>query len=136
MASFITQAETKRYLDSRTNSVYYAPGDSEIVFFTTPPTKVGTDGTELTGGGYARVTVGFGTAVNGSAGRTGQTSNDVGFTVTNMPVASTSVVGYALADSVTHEIWFVNDSWTPTNAFAVGGNMNVAAGALVLFGNN
>ena len=136
MASFLTQAETKRYLDSRCNSVYYAPGDSEVVFFTVPPTKVGSDGTELTGGGYARVVVSFGAAVNGSAGRTGQVSNDAAFTILNMPVASTAVVGYALADSVTHEIWFVNDSWTPTAAFAAGGNMAVGVGALVLFGSN
>src|SRR5262245_12089692 len=136
MADFITQDETKRYLDSRTNSVYYAPGDSELVLFTTPPTKVGTDGTEVAGGGYTRPTVSFATAVNGSSGRTGQTSNDAGVTITNMPVASTAILGYGLADTATNEIWFVNDTWTPTNAFAIGGNFHIEPGELVLFGEN
>jgi hypothetical protein len=53
-----------------------------------------------------------------------------------MPVASTAVVGYGLADTTTHEVWFVNDSWTPTDPFAVGGNFHIAIGALELFGNN
>ena len=39
MASWLTPAETKRYIESRTRSTYYEPGESELVLFTTPPTS-------------------------------------------------------------------------------------------------
>ena len=133
MASFLTEEETILYLNSRTNSIAYDAGTSEVVFFTVPPTKAGTDGTELAGGGYERVLVSFGTATAGSSGRTGQVANDAAFAIENMPVASIDVVGYALAVGETGRIWFVKDDWTPTEEFAVGGTMNVPAGALVLY---
>lgn len=136
MASFLTEAFTIDVLNSKTNSIGYAAGDSELVLFTDPPTKAGTDGVEVVGGGYARQIVQFGTATAGSAGRTGQVVNEASVLISNMPVASADVVGYALADAVTHEIWFVNDSWTPTETFAVGGNFSAPVGALVLYGNN
>ena len=136
MASFLTEEETILYLNSRTNSIAYDAGTSEVVFFTVPPTKAGDDGTELAGGGYARVIVPFGTATAGSSGRTGQVANDAAISIENMPVAWDDVVGWALAVGETGRIWFVNDSWTPDEEFAVGGTMNVAAGSLVIYGTS
>lgn len=137
MASFLTPAETKRYLDSRTNSIYYEPGNSELVIFTVPPTitdETGSDGTEVTGGGYTRVVVDFGPAATGSAGRTGQVANAASITIADMPVDSTLIQGYALADAATHEIWYVNDGWVPSTPFDVGGNLHIGVDELQLYG--
>ena len=126
---FLTEPETIRYLDERT-------AGSELVIFTSPPTKAGDDGTEVVGGGYSRQAVPFAPATAGSVGRTGQVANDSSVSFANMPVASSGVQGWGLADAATDEVWYVDPNWTPTEAFDVGGNLNIAAGALVLYGEN
>ena len=134
MASWLTPAETKRYIESRTRSVYYEPGEAELVVFTTPPTmadETGSDGVEVA---VTRPVLSFSAAVDGASGRTGQAATNAAVSVASMPVASTDVVGYGFADVVTNEIWFVNDGWTPTESFAVGGTLHIAAGELDFFG--
>ena len=126
---FLTEAETIRYLDERT-------AGSELVLFTDPPTKVGTDGTEVVGGGYLRPAVPFAPATAGTFGQTGRVANDSGVTIPNMPVASTAVQGFGLADAATDEIWYVDPDWTPTKPFAAGEDFHADAGALVLYGEN
>ena len=134
MASWLTQAESKRYIDSRTRSVYYEPGESELVLFTTPPTmadETGSDGAEVA---VTRPGLSFAAATDGTAGLTGLAVTNAAVSIASMPVASTDVHGYGFADVVTHEVWFVNDSWVPTEAFAVGGTFHAAAGELSIFG--
>ena len=136
MATFLTEDCTKAVLDAKMNGVYMLEGGSELVLFTAPPTKVGTDGTEVAGGDYARVTIPVGSAVAGSAGRTGQNVSTGGLLFSNMPVDNTDVVGYGYADTITHDIWFVNDSWTPAATFGIGDDYLIPAAALVTFGIN
>ena len=134
MASWLTQAESKRYIDSRTRSVYYEPGESELVLFTTPPTmadETASDGVEVA---VTRPTLEFAAATVGTAGLTGLAVTNAAVSIASMPVADTDIHGYGFADVVTHEIWFVNDSWTPTETFAVGGTFFAAAGELTIFG--
>ena len=133
MASWLTPAESKRYINSRTRSTFYEAGEAELVLFTTPPTmadETGSDGDEVA---VTRPILAFSEAVDGSAGRSGQGVTNAPVTIASMPVASGDIHGYGFADSVTHEVWFVNDSWTPSESFAVGGNFVVAAGELDFF---
>lgn len=113
MADFLTRSAGKAYLDSLTNLV--------VALYTAPPTE-STAGTELTGGGYSRQPYSTPVAANGLAG---ETARRVGTNIlfTNMPVASSAILGLALIDSLSGEIVAVDDTWTPSSSFAVGGNL-------------
>ena len=126
---FLSEAETIRYLNERTAA-------SELVVFTSPPTKAADDGTEVVGGGYSRQAAPFAPATAGSAGRTGQVINDSSITIPNMPVAWDAIAGWGLAEVGASDPWFIEPNWTPTEEFPVGGNLNIPAGALVLYGEN
>lgn len=87
--------ETKILQHVFTGVPYTAPVTIYLALYTVSPTDVGTDGTEVVGGGYVRQPVAwvFGT---GGAGKVSNNA-DVGFT--NMPVST--VVAAVLMDAVT-----------------------------------
>jgi hypothetical protein len=137
VAVFLTPAHTMRLIALSTNSTYVEPHDSTLVLFTDPPSMGsldGSDGVEVVGGGYARPVVDFGDPTPGVAGRTGQGTNVSAVSIPDMPVASSEIVGLGLANAQTGEIWIVDDSWTPSVDFEVGGGFTLAPHELDLFG--
>lgn len=137
MATFLTQQAGKEFLDFKMGSVYTAPGDSELVLYTVPPTKVGTDGTELAGGGYDAPLITVGAAVNGTSGRTAQITNTNGLLFSDMPVDFADITGFGLRTPGASSPWLVNDSWTPTDTAKLAGeSLFIPAGALTVFSTN
>lgn len=129
MPSGFTENKTQAIIDDALQGV-------ELVIFTTAPTFAddASDGVEVVGGGYDSPAVVFGPAVDGTGVRTGQTANTSQALIQNMPVASSAVNGYGLRYTATGVIFFVDQDWTPTDAFTVGGNLLVQPGDLVIYG--
>ena len=134
MATFVTQSVGKSLLDAIMGAgSYVGPSSVKVALFTVAPTEVAGTGTELTGGGYARALLSSSAAVNGSSGRTAQRTSSAALLFTNMPVASTAVVGIALCSGDDDSVLMVNDSWTPGATFAVGDNYTIPSALLTGF---
>lgn len=127
MAVFATRAFGKQILDDLLS------GAVKVALFTTPPTEVGTDGVEVSGGGYARQSLTSGPAADGSTGRTAQAASSAQLMFTNMPVASTAVHGLAICDATTGQVQLVNDTWSPTAPFSVGQNLLIDVGDFITY---
>lgn len=134
MATFLTLDEAARYLASKTRSEYAEAHDSAFVLFTSPPplgTVDGSDGVEVAG--YTRPILDFGVPAPGSPGRTAQSKPVTSIMIDGMPVASTEVHGFGFANASTGEVWVVNDSWTPSTPFEVGGMLIVQPDEIDVF---
>jgi hypothetical protein len=134
VAQYVSQYAGKILLDAVWRNVFFTPPTQlYVAIYSVAPTEAG-GGTEFTGGGYARQPVTVGAAVNGTTGRVAQTSSSADLFFLNMPLASTSAVAVAAWDAATGgNLWWVNDSWTPPNAWTAGQNVRVPAASLTAF---
>jgi hypothetical protein len=120
---YLSQKWGKRVLDAIVGGVALTPPAFVTGrMFTVAPDETG-GGTEVTGGGYTPTVVVPGTATNGSAGLVAMIKNAAPFTYYDMPVASSSVNGFALYDDEDDPLW-INDAWSPPT-WAIGANPQI-----------
>jgi hypothetical protein len=126
-------AGAEAFLNAFTGQAAFDMDDLDVLIFTTPPTELGTDGVEVTGGSYARQPLMPSAAAPGSTGRVAQTVSTTNLLFAGMPVASTDVEGLGLARRSDGVIVAVNDTWTPTDPFDIGGNLYIAPGDFAFY---
>ncbi len=137
MADFWTEKYSMLLLDHAFRSEMWMPPTTiELALFLDPPTKAGSDGVEVSGGGYARAVMTFSPPEPGVVGRTAQILTNSDMLFREMPVPSTALLGYAACDGDTGDVMWVNDSWTPGVEFIVGQNLLVPRASLTYFTSN
>jgi hypothetical protein len=106
------------------NVPYTPPTTVYVGLYTVAPTDIGTDGTEVTGGSYARQPVSFDLAPGGA----GRINNDALLTFTSMP--DCDVVAATLHDAVTGGNMLVFGDLPEPISYTAGDNATAAAGLL------
>ena len=134
MAEFLTRAGTDMVINAFIGEAAFELDDADVVIFTEPPTELGTDGVEVDGGSYTRQPYVGTPSGPGTAGQTGKTVSTNGMLFPAMPVASADIEGIGLARRSDGVIFAVNDTWTPTEPFDIGGNLFIGAGDFAFFG--
>lgn len=109
------------------NIPYTPPTTVYIALYTVAPTDVGTDGTEVNGGSYARQPIAF-TLATGGAGRI---DNSALITFTSMPACT--VVAAALFDAVSGGNMLAYGSLPSSVTYTAGENATAAANAIQFF---
>lgn len=133
MSEFLTRAGTDMVIDAITGTAAFPLDDLDVAVFTTPPTEDGDDGVEVVGGSYARQPFTGTASAAGTTGQTGRTLSTANLLFASMPVPSTDIQGIALARRSDGVLVAVNDTWTPTDPFDVGGNLFIAPGAFSFY---
>lgn len=132
MASGPSQLYAKKFLNAVGGISFTPPPAVDVRLWTVAPSFAGTGGTEVAGGSYAPAVLSVAAAVNGGTGQIAKVLSDASFLFTSMPVASSSVVAFSVHDHITGDMVWLNDSWSPPDAWAIGASPQVAAGAFVL----
>ena len=104
---------------ARTALDMWLGGGGVIRLWTVAPNFDGTGGTESVPSGGAP-TATFAAAVAGTGGQIAKATNQGAFVLTELPVASTSVVAISVHEHSTGALKWKNDSWSSPVPWAVG----------------
>lgn len=127
MGSFSDSYETK-VLEHITGKAALAKPTAYIALYTVSPTD-STAGTEVTGGGYARIAT---AATDWNAAANGQITNAVDFTWPAASASWGSVVAVALVDATTGGTIIVWGAAATPKTISAGDQYKIAAGNLTI----
>jgi hypothetical protein len=129
----IDQAEANRMLAASLTFTTFALGTSpmKVALTTTSPTS-STNGTEVSGGSYARTSVTFSAPANGSGGTAGlgTTANTNAVSFTNMPAATTTSLNIFDSNATPRRAWY--GDLTASKTTALGDTLSFAIGAIAV----
>ena len=106
--------------------------DVDMRLWTVAPNFAGTGGTQVTGGGYAPAVVSFAASVAGSGGQIAKAVQSTSFVLSNMPVASGSIVAMTLHEHSSGDIKWLDNAWTSPVSWTIGQSPLFNVGALTV----
>ena len=106
--------------------------DVDVRFWTVAPAFDGTGGTQVTGGGYAPAVVSFNASVTGTGGQIAKAIQSTSFVLSNMPVASGSVVAISLHEHSSGNLKWLDNAWTSPVSWTIGQSPLFNVGALTV----
>lgn len=130
MASGPSVQTAKDILNAVIGGLYFeTPASVDVRLWTVAPTFDGSGGTEVVGAGYTPAVLSVGTAVNGGVGEIARILSDAPLLFTDMPVPSTSIAAASIHNHDTGALIWLNDQWSPPDAWNVGDSPLIPAGA-------